>query len=54
MGGMTDALLQVVAAAENSADSIEADLAAIADRYEALCPRIDRFGRGRRQPHGSV
>ena len=35
MGGMTDALLQVVAAAENSADSIEADLAAIADRYEA-------------------
>jgi aspartokinase/homoserine dehydrogenase 1 len=35
MGGMTDALLDMVASAENSADGIKGDLRVIADRYEA-------------------
>ena len=35
MGGMTDALLDMVAAAELSAAGIQSDLAAIAQRYEA-------------------
>ncbi len=35
MGGMTDALLDMVASAENSADGIMGDLRVIADRYEA-------------------
>jgi len=35
MGGMTDALLNMVAAAESSAAGIKSDLAAVAERYEA-------------------
>jgi aspartokinase/homoserine dehydrogenase 1 len=56
MGGMTDALLDMVASAENSAAGIQGGLAAIANRYEA-CVRaliesadvaeqlMDRFNR---------